>query len=69
MFETGDSDKIGEKKYINSVDADGVAFAAIKGLNEVVLEKEARIQALERDVADLKSLVKTLAEPSNRREP
>jgi len=68
-FETGDSDKSGEKRYINSVDADGVALAAIKGLNEVVSDKEARIQSLEKDVAELKSLVKTLAEQSNRREP
>jgi trimeric autotransporter adhesin len=59
-FDTGDSDKTGEKKYINSVDADGVALAAIKGLNEVVMEKETRIQALEKDVAELKQLVRDL---------
>lgn len=64
-FETGDSDKTGEKKYINSVDADGVALAAIKGLNEVVVEKETRIQELEKDVAELKTLVKALVEKSN----
>ena len=30
-----------------TVDADGVALAAIKGLSEVVKEKDARIEALE----------------------
>ena len=68
-FETGDSDKSGEKRYINSVDADGVALAAIKGLNEVVKEKESRIEALEKDVAELKSLVKMLAKRPNGEEP
>ena len=32
-----------DERYINSVDADGVALAAIQGLYQVVQEKEARI--------------------------
>src|SRR5205085_2198406 len=40
---------------INSVDADGVALAAIQGLATVVQEKEARISALEATVATLQA--------------
>jgi hypothetical protein len=68
-FETGEFDKSGEKRYINSLDEDGVALAAIKGLNEVVMEKDSRIQALEKDVAELKSLVRALVEQPNRSKP
>jgi trimeric autotransporter adhesin len=41
-FGLGDSDK-----GITTIDADGIAFAAIQGLNEVIKEKDARISALE----------------------
>ncbi|MFO7679882.1 MAG: tail fiber domain-containing protein, partial [Chloroflexota bacterium] len=41
-FGTGESDTT-----ISMVDADGVALAAIQGLNEIVQEKEAQIAALE----------------------
>src|SRR5262249_21855034 len=50
-----------DDKHIATVDADGVALAAIQGLNEVVKEKEARIEALEKSVAELKLLVAELA--------
>ena len=50
---------------IATVDADGVALAAIQGLNqkleEQLKEREARIEALERTVAGLKQLVERLA--------
>lgn len=48
-FGTGESDTT-----ISMVDADGVALAAIQGLNEIVQEKEAQIAALEVEVAALK---------------
>src|SRR5437588_461132 len=57
--------KVGaDDKHIATVDADGVALAAIQGLNQVVKEKEARIQALERTVAELKELVTRFTEPN-----
>lgn len=45
-FGLGDSDK-----SISTVDADGVAFAAIQGMYEIVQESQARIAALEADLA------------------
>ncbi len=42
-----------DERHITTIDADGVALAAIQGLNEVVEEKETRIAALEAQVADL----------------
>ncbi len=54
-----------DDKHIATVDADGVALAAIQGLNQKVEEKEARIQSLEKELAALKDLVTHLA---NRRE-
>jgi hypothetical protein len=47
---------------ISTVDADGVALAAIQGLNQKLEEKSA---TLEKEVAELKALVKTLAEKVN----
>jgi Chaperone of endosialidase len=49
LFGVGQDDKT-----ISMVDADGVAFAAIQGLNLVVKEKEARIEKLERELAAIK---------------
>ena len=46
--------------HITTVDEGGVALAAIQGLNEVVKQKDVRIQALEKDVAELKALVSKL---------
>ena len=59
-FQTGSDDK-----HIATVDADGVALAAIQGLNEVVKAKDARIAELERGMAELKTLVNALAEKVN----
>ncbi len=57
---------------LNSADLDGVALAAIKGLNEVVQEqqakmqqKEAEIKALQQSVTELQSLVSTLMQKPN----
>jgi hypothetical protein len=62
-FGTGEPDKAGEKKYINSLDADGVALAAIQGLNQkleaAVKEKDARIAELEQRLTALEQIVKT----------
>jgi len=49
-FGLGDSDKA-----INSVDADGVALAAIQGLNQKVKTQEAEIVALKDRIASLES--------------
>jgi len=70
-FEVGESDT-----GITTIDADGVALAAIQGLNQKVeersreqgarsteLKKENR--ALKQELAELKALVKTLAEKVN----
>jgi hypothetical protein len=53
-----------DDKHIATVDADGVALAAIQGLNQkleaAVKEKDARIADLERRLAALEQLVKTM---------
>jgi trimeric autotransporter adhesin len=59
-FELGADDRT-----IGTVDADGVALAAIQGLNEVVKQKEVRIEALEKNVAELKALVDRLIQKEN----
>ena len=60
-FGTGRDDK-----HIASVDADGVALAAIQGLNEKLDEKSAEVEALKQSVAELKELVKQLTQPAGR---
>jgi len=65
-----------DDRHIGSVDADGVALAAIQGLNQKVeartadLEKElsvkeAEIQTLKASVAELQAAVRRLAHPAN----
>ena len=51
-FDVGENDHT-----ITTIDADGVALAAIQGLNQKLEEKEARIRELEKAVAELKMLV------------
>ena len=52
---------LGERETaIATVDADGVALAAIQGLNEKLEEKEARIRVLEETVAELKEIISEL---------
>ncbi|MBL1216626.1 MAG: hypothetical protein D8M59_03945 [Planctomycetes bacterium] len=46
---------------INSIDADGVALAAIQGLNEIVKEKDAEIEDLKQRLARLEAVVAALA--------
>jgi hypothetical protein len=45
-FGLGEADKAGEKKYINSIDADGVALAAIQGLYQLNQKQAAEIKSL-----------------------
>jgi trimeric autotransporter adhesin len=49
-----------DDRHISTSDADGVALAAIQGLNQLVKEKDARIERLEKDVAELKAMVNSL---------
>jgi hypothetical protein len=51
-----------DDKHIAPIDEGGVALAAIQGLNQALTEKDARITALEKSVAELKELVARLAE-------
>ncbi len=55
-FQLGSDDK-----SIAVVDEGGVALAAIQGLNEKLDAKDAEIQALQKQVAELKALVQSLA--------
>ena len=54
-----------DEKHIATVDADGVALAAIQGLNqkleEQVLQQDTRIRTLEKSVDELTALVNKLA--------
>jgi len=43
------------------VDEEGVALAAIQGLNQKLNEKDAEIQDLKQNVAELKAMVQKLA--------
>ena len=47
-------------RRINTVDADGVALAAIQGLNQKLAEKDAEIQALRETVEELKKVIADL---------
>ena len=46
-----------DERHISSVDADGVALAAIQGLHEVVKEKDAELAELRSRLEALESLV------------
>lgn len=50
-----------DDRHISTTDADGVAFAAIQGLHEVVKEKDARIAELAKRLSDLESRMQQLA--------
>jgi Chaperone of endosialidase len=50
-----------DNKHINTVDADGVMVASIQALNSLVIEKDAKIQSLEKRVSQLESLEARLA--------
>lgn len=49
-----------DDRHIATVDGDGLALAAIQGLNQVVEEKDRRIRALEKDVEELKARMNEL---------
>ena len=48
-----------DDKHISTVDEGGVALAAIQGLNEKLKEKDAKIEAMEKRLADLEELIKS----------
>jgi hypothetical protein len=50
-----------DDKHIATVDAEGVAFAAIQGLNQKVEEQRAENAQLKRELAELKTMVDKLA--------
>lgn len=51
---------LGDGKTINMIDASGVAFAAIQGLNQAVEEKDAQIAELKARMAQLESMIQEL---------
>jgi hypothetical protein len=54
--------------HISTVDADGVALAAIQGLHRLVEERDAEIAGLRQRLARLEALVERLAQQQGRRE-
>lgn len=54
-----------DDKHITSVDADGVALAAIQGLNEKLEQKTREVDALKKNLAALTELVNKLAAQQN----
>jgi len=63
-FEVGTDDK-----HIATVDDSGVALAAIKGLNQVVQEKDAELEALKRQVEELQTTVRNLVKEHDGKTP
>ncbi len=54
-----------DDKHIATVDADGVALAAIQGLNQKLEQKETEITELRRELSEIKRLIGKLAERKN----
>ncbi len=54
-----------DDKTITFLDEGGVALAAIQGLNQKLAEKDAQLQALAKEVSELKALVQTIVQKSN----
>jgi len=48
------------ERYINTIDADGVALAAIQGLYELLQEKEERIDRMERENRALRQAIEEI---------
>ncbi len=55
-----------DNRHITTVDADGVALAAIQGLYRMLQEKDAEIENLKADLADLKAVVTELTSARDR---
>jgi hypothetical protein len=51
--------QLGDGKTIANIDADGVALAAIQGLNSLLQERDAELNALRSEVADLRRLLES----------
>lgn len=51
-----------DERHISSVDADGIALAAIQGLNKIVQEKQHRIDAQQQQIKNLENEIATLRE-------
>jgi hypothetical protein len=49
-----------DEKHITTVDADGVALAAIQGLNQKLEQKNAEVAELKRELEKLKHVVDKL---------
>jgi hypothetical protein len=49
-----------DDRHINTVDADGVALAAIQGLHQLVQERDARISRLEKRIERLEEMLRSL---------
>lgn len=49
-----------EETKITSIDSDGVALAAIQGVNQILQEKDCEIQELRSEISDLREMVKAL---------
>jgi hypothetical protein len=54
----------GSDKTITTVDPDGVALAAIQGLNELLKEKDKKITRLEKRLCELEKTIHELADKS-----
>ncbi len=50
-----------DEKFIEFVDEEGVALAAIQGLNQKVEQRDAEIKELKQELTELKVRVKQLA--------
>jgi hypothetical protein len=58
--------KVGEDdKHITTIDADGVALAAIQGLKEIVMEKDVKISELEKRIEKLEQIISSSTTSSN----
>ena len=51
-----------DDKHISTVDADGVALAAIQGLNELIKEQQKDLQAKQSELEAMRSKNRTLEE-------
>ena len=49
-----------DNQHINTVDADGVALAAIQGLNQKLEEKDAEIESMQGTIAALEQRLSAL---------